>query len=358
MFVMGGELVGKYVPTSGRIIIFRQGQFGDTLVAFPAIEALHSLYPETPLVYCTNHFKSNRYVQGCDVITLSPFISEVATYCVEDSRLQKWIELRRKLKVRKNDLLIYLPYYQATRFQVIRDWLFFKSLGFYNMIGFKEAWEWNGFWRNSPNPLPQEVDRLVQVIRSAGIPAKSPDRCLVRFDDDWADRRYREWGLEGYSVLAVCPGSKMPSKLWPINRYIEVGREWHVRTGAALVIVGGPEESQMAEEIIKSWPGYGFSSCGVTLSQTAAMLSRAQAYCGNDTGSMHLAAILGVPCVAIFSARSPAKLWYPMGDRSVVLSSEVPCANCQLFNCSITPPTCLDMISIDQVLKALEHVWN
>jgi hypothetical protein len=43
MFVMGGGLVGKYVPTSGRIIIFHQGQFGDTLVAFPVVEFLVSL---------------------------------------------------------------------------------------------------------------------------------------------------------------------------------------------------------------------------------------------------------------------------------------------------------------------------
>lgn len=341
-----------------RIIIFRQGQFGDTLVAFPVIEALHRLYPEIPLVYCTNFFKSKNYVQGRDVALLSPHLHEVVTYCVEDSVPQKWWGLKAKLKVSKNDLLIYLPYGQTRRLQVIRDWLFFKTLNFRKVLGFKEAWWWDGYWRNTLDLLPKESDRLLGVLRSAGIPVEFPDRCALCFDDDWAARQWKEWGIEGQPVLAICPGTKMPSKRWPIERYIEVGREWHARTGAVLVIVGGPEEAQMANEIIKSWPCYGFSSCGVTLSQTAAVLSRVRAYCGNDTGSMHLAATLGVPCIAIFSARARARLWYPMGNRNAVLESDVSCANCGLECCHTTPPMCLDKISVEQVLDALEQVWN
>ncbi|MBO1223363.1 MAG: glycosyltransferase family 9 protein [Candidatus Scalindua sediminis] len=348
----------KHISQYNRIIIFRQGQFGDTLVAFPAIEALHLLYPNTSLVYCTNHFKSKEYVHGGDVARLCPHIQEVVTYSVEDSILQKRWELKEKLKVGKNDLLIYLPYYQVSQFQVVRDWFFFKTLNFCNMLGFKEAWRWAGYWRNTTDILPKETDRLLGILQSAGIPVESRDRCAISFDDDWGRQKWQEWGLENIPVLAICPGSKMQSKRWPIERYIKVGREWHKRTGMSLVMVGGPEESEIANEIISHWHGYGFSSCGATLTQTAAVLSLAQAYCGNDTGNMHLAAILGIPCVAIFSARAREKVWYPVGNRNVVLSSEVPCANCQLVQCHTSPPLCLELISVEQVLDALEKVWN
>jgi heptosyltransferase-3 len=342
----------------GRIIIFRQGQFGDTLVAFPVIEALHRLYMETPLVYCTNHFKSNKYVQGRDVALLNPHIHEIITYCVEDSFIKKWRGLKEDLKVSKNDILIYLPYSRHHRYQVVRDWFFFKTLGFRKMLGFKETWWWDGYWFNTPELLPKESKRMLDVLRSAGIQVDFPNRCALRFDHDWADRQWQEWGIKDNSVLAICPGSKMQSKRWPVERYIEVGREWHVRKGAMLVIVGGPEEAQQANEVVKSLPGYSFSSCGATLSQTAAILSRVQAYCGNDTGSMHLASVLGIPIVALFSARDRAKLWYPMGDRNVVLSAEVSCANCQLVRCHTSTPICLDLISVGQVLDAIEKVWN
>jgi ADP-heptose:LPS heptosyltransferase len=348
----------KQVLRPNQIVIFRQGQFGDTLVAFPVIEALYRLYPETPLVYCTNYFRSNRYVQGSEVASLNPHLSRVETYCVEDRASKKWKELKRKLRVRKGDWLIYLPYYQASRLQVFRDWMFFKSLNFTKMLGFKEAWRWASYWQNTSDLLPKEYKRLLDVLRSAGIPVEFPDQCALCFDDDWASKKWHEWDLEDHPVLAICPGSKMQSKRWPIDRYIEVGREWYSRTGAALVVVGGPEEAQMANKIINSWPGYGFSSCGASLGQTAGVLTRVKAYCGNDTGSMHLAAILGIPCVAIFSSRARAEIWHPMGNKNVILFSGVACANCQLVQCHTSPPLCLELISVEQVLDAMEKVWN
>ena len=144
----------------------------------------------------------------------------------------------------------------------------------------------------------------------------------------------------------------MESKRWPVERYIEVGREWHARKRSVLVIVGGPEEAEQANEIVKSFKGYSFSSCGATLSQIAAVLSRARAYCGNDTGSMHLASIIGDSLRCLILAWDRPRLWHPMGDRNVVLSSEVPCADCQLVRCHTSPPKCLEMISVKHVLDA------
>jgi len=197
---------------------------------------------------------------------------------------------------------------------------------------------------------------MLGFLRSAGILEEFSGRCSLKCDEDWAERKWDEWNLNGKKVLAVCPGSKMQSKRWPIERYIKVGYEWHKRTGMVLVVVGGPEEAEMANEIVNHWPGYGFSACGATLSQTAAVLLRTQAYCGNDTGSMHLAALLGIPCVAIFSAREPAKLWYPLGENHVILRKEVDCKHCNLENCNTTPPLCLDKISVEKVLNALTKV--
>ncbi len=343
----------------GRIIVFRQGQFGDTLVAFPVIESLHHLYPEIPLVYCTNHFKSNKYVQGQDVAQLSPYIKGIITYNVEDPVTTKYIGLKKSLNVSKHDLLIYLPYSTVRRYQIVRDWVFFKALNFKHMICFKENWNWTYVYESKKCQLPKESERMLGFLRLAGIPVEFSGPCsVINCDKDWAERKWSEWGLTGKRVLAMCPGSKMQSKRWLMKRYIKVGCEWHKRTGMPLIIVGGPEEAELAGEIINHWRGYGFSVCGASLSQTAAILTRVEAYCGNDTGSMHLASVLGIPCVALFSARECPELWYPMGNNNIVLSSEVPCANCKLVQCYTSPPKCLELISVGQVLDALEKVWN
>ena len=341
-----------------RIIIFRQGQFGDTLVGFPLIEGLHRLFPCIPITYCTNAFRSKNIVMGKEVAALSPYVDKVATYYVEDPVTVKWFELKKQLSAKKSDLLLYLPYGQATPWQIARDWLFFKSIGFHQLYGFREAWQWANSWLKMTPPLPKETDRLLKIARDAGLPVTPPSRCALQLDEKWAEQKWREWNLKERPVLAVCPGSKMQSKRWPIRRYIELGQQWRRKTGAALLIVGGPEEEGIASQILKEWAGYGFSGCGATLSQTAAILSRARAYCGNDTGSMHLAAIQGIPCVAIFSSQQPAGTWFPFGESHVILRNEIPCSNCMFENCYADPPECLQMTSVQKVLAALKAVWQ
>jgi len=340
-----------------RIVIFRPGQFGDTLVAFPVIEGLRQLFPRVPIIYCTNRFRKRGFVLGEEVMRINPIVNSIATYYVEDPVRKKWQNLKQQLNPDKDDLLIYLPYPDVTPMQVIRDWFFFFSLGFRKPSAFRASLLW-ARQRQQLFPLPKESDRLAQSLQASGLPVKPPEACRVYRDDDWAAQRWREWGLANRPVMAVCPGTKMQSKRWPIDRYLKVGIEWHRRTGAGLVIVGGPEDMGLACTLVKGWAGYGFSACGASIPQTAAVLGRAVAYCGNDTGSMHLAAIMGLPCVAIFSSREPQRLWFPYGEKHVVLRHPVPCEKCRMETCCHDTPVCLGKTSVTDVLKALELVWN
>jgi len=339
-----------------RIVVFRQGQFGDTVIIFPLIEALNRLYPNTPIFYCTNHFKSDKYVQGDDVIRMSPHIKKIVTYNMEDSILKKCMKLKKDLCAGEKDLLIYLPYGTYKRWQIVRDWIFFKIINFKKMICFEEMWNWTYIYEKKNCELPKEPERMLEFVRSAGMPVQLPEHCSLKYDENWAEQKWMEWGFDKKKVIAICPGGKMQSKRWPIARYIEVCRRWHKRTGMAFVVVGGPEETDMAKEIVSHLSGYVFSACGATLKQTAALLSRVQAYCGNDTGSMHMAAVLGISCAAIFSSRELPKRWYPIGENHIVLRKKIDCENCNLEICYKTPPPCLDNISVEEVLEALTQI--
>ena len=335
-----------------RIIIFRQGQFGDTLVVFPVIEALNKLFPSAQIVYCTNYFKTKQYVQGCDVARLSPYIDKIATYNVEDSVIRKYFDLKNDIEPGENELLIYLPYSRVKRYQIIRDWVFFRLLSFRNLVCFEENWNWTFTFENKNNILPKESERMAGFIRRAGIPIELKETCSINYNQDWAKEKWAQWRLDGEKVIAICPGSKMQSKRWPKERYIELGKMLHELTDASFVVIGGQEESELADDIISHWIGYGFSCCGASISQTAGILKRSLAYCGNDTGSMHLAALLGIPCVAIFSSREPPALWHPAGKNNVIFRKDVDCRNCNLEKCHASLPLCLEKISVEEVLEA------
>jgi ADP-heptose:LPS heptosyltransferase len=71
----------------------------------------------------------------------------------------------------------------------------------------------------------------------------------------------------------------------------------------------------------------------------------------NDTGTMHLAAILGVPVVAVFASTEP-QLTGPLGRGHVVIQHRVPCGPCFLRECPLDFE-CMKRVSVAEVAAAV-----
>ncbi len=71
-----------------------------------------------------------------------------------------------------------------------------------------------------------------------------------------------------------------------------------------------------------------------TLDQLIEELRECRLVLTNDTGTMHLAALLGVPVVAIFGSTEP-RLTGPLGDGHIILRHHVECSPCFLRECPI-----------------------
>ena len=72
----------------------------------------------------------------------------------------------------------------------------------------------------------------------------------------------------------------------------------------------------------------------------------------NDTGTMHLAAALGVPTVSIFGSTEPV-LTGPLGDRHTVIRHQVPCSPCFKRECPFGHYECMTRITPEQVARAV-----
>jgi heptosyltransferase-2 len=71
----------------------------------------------------------------------------------------------------------------------------------------------------------------------------------------------------------------------------------------------------------------------------------------NDTGTMHLASMLGTPVLAIFGSTEPV-LTGPMGEKSVVLRHQVECSPCFLRTCPLDF-RCMKAVEVDEVVEAV-----
>lgn len=139
----------------------------------------------------------------------------------------------------------------------------------------------------------------------------------------------------GFAVLLV--NASRATKLWPEDRWVELGRSLRARGLTSLLFWGAPEEGERARRIAAQIEG-AVVAPRAGLDAIAGNLAAARLVVGLDTGLTHLAAALGRPCVGIFCD-------YPV--ERVALVGDGPVAS--LGGVNVQPPTA-------EVLAALERV--
>lgn len=93
-------------------------------------------------------------------------------------------------------------------------------------------------------------------------------------------------------------------KLWPEAGWVALGENL-ARNGMRSILPWGSEtERRRSRQLAEKIP-LGIVPPALTLGQAAALISRAAAVVGVDTGLVHLAAALNVPAIAIYCASDP-----------------------------------------------------
>ena len=157
--------------------------------------------------------------------------------------------------------------------------------------------------------------------------------------------------------MALAPGGKRCLNRWPIDRFAEVGRRW-VESGGCVVVVGGENEKALGKLIEGQCGSTVLNLCGQTsVLETTEVLKNCGVLVTNDSGPMHLAALVGTPCVAVFSARDFPNKWFPRGVGHTVLRSEVDCSPCLLEEC-LNDHLCLTNIHVEEVWAAVMNTTN
>jgi heptosyltransferase II len=155
-------------------------------------------------------------------------------------------------------------------------------------------------------------------------------------------------------TLGLCPGAEYgPAKRW--LHFAEAARMLSERHGIRWLIFGTAKERALGEQIASELGAAGVNLTGqTTLTQLINELTRCRALLTNDTGTMHLAAHLGVPTIALFGSTEPA-LTGPIGEGHTVIRHHVECSPCFLRECPIDF-RCMNQISVSEVVEAVERV--
>ncbi len=264
-----------------------------------------------------------------------------------------WIRFYRKLRSYKLDMCILSPNHSCS------DSVWLYLIGIRNIVGayLPDSWERHGWIEN--RFLSKKLTRAqMSLDREAGYRLMYFPRGYARtltgnVDMELQDLvpflRYRETELPGQAkgpMVTMHPGGPQ-KKRWHPEGYAAIGRMMVQRFGVTILIIGGPPEAelgeQVANDILAACPeGQVVNCCGSSMNTTINCIARSKMYIGNSAGPIYLAMALGTPIVGVFRGKDR---WFSgpdaCGDQHRLVSNEF-----------------IERISISEVWSTVQYRWK
>jgi len=361
------------------ILLIKLSAVGDVVHTFPVLNKLRRRYPAARLDWLVTPAIG-------ELLQHHPAISNVIEFA-RDERSAPWrlapfvaaARLVAQLRAVEYDLVIDLQ-------GQLRSGFFAFTSGAPVRIGFgkpradswktlarkipeearKHAWQGarEGSWLAYTDYIPLPTLDIHPVERYLGV---GP---LLGLDDGPADfsfpipqqARARIEALADYydiakaKLLVMAPGTNWDTKAWRREAFAEVARHF-MQKRFAVTLIGSERERALCDEVAKLAPGAVNLAGETTLSELAALISRATVCVTNDSGPMHLAVALDRPVVSIFGPTDP--VWAgPYRRDGAVLRADLPCSPCYLRELSrcMYGHACMRDVSAAAVIERIESV--
>ena len=133
-------------------------------------------------------------------------------------------------------------------------------------------------------------------------------------------------------VVGISPGTRNALRSWGRERFAELARILDRSGDYRFVLIGGNGDRADTQFIAESLP----TAHVVDLAGTSAIADAPPVFAGLDlfiggeTGTTHIAALMGVPTLCIYSGVTNVDSWRPVGPRVVILRGNVSCSPCFL----------------------------
>jgi heptosyltransferase-2 len=329
-----------------KILVRAPNWIGDSVLALPAIECLSKNFPNAEIWVAAKEWVK-------DIFYAHDFIKEVLLLPESDD-----IKALRNLaqKIKELEFEVGILFTNS----------FFSALTFY-LARIPQRW---GYSRDGRGILltkgvtvrEQEANlhQLVyylNLISELGLKTYPPKLSLVLTPEEkkQAEELLLSFNIDSKRPLAVLsPGASYgPSKRWPASKFAELASLLSERKKARVLVVGSPNEADLAEAVTSSMKEKAINLSGKTsLRLLASLITHADLFITNDSGPMHLANALNVPVVAIFGPTDPA-ITGPFQEPATVIKKEVPCWPCSYRECPFDH-RCMMNIGVEEVYQACQ----
>jgi heptosyltransferase-2 len=344
------------------LIIALQG-LGNNLFLVPLVDSLRKRFPAARIDMLVFHEATEAFFQKPGLVNHWYFLGKPKIRFIP--RILRTIGALRKEK------------YLVSLLAFPSNHLFFNLVSFLIGARMRISHKYPGtFWKGgclNTHAIPLErTHDVFQNLHLANFTDWNPDKsarihCQIPTGArKILDRRYSLL-QPGIMKVGIHPGSSseraMKEKRWPMDRFVQV-IDWLLRRKNIHVYVFlGPDEKGLASSIRREDSRFRLVE-EKELSSVIYLISKMDRFIANDSGLMNISAALGVPTLDIAGGPTDPVRTYPLGKRSHILFSTIPCYPCRglenlgsRFKCIYATRRCLEEISVEQVIRFLEFTF-
>jgi heptosyltransferase-2 len=330
-----------------RILIRSGNWLGDAVMSVPAVRAIKRGRPDAHVTVVTPP----------ELAPVWKLVSEVDEVIAANTR--SVFSIARTIREQPGfDVAVLFPNSLRT---AIEAWLG----GVPRRIGYRghhRAWLLNQIVRERGKPRPPEhqAKRYLRIAHELGADVDDVSLNASVGEAVSVPNGKRDANGVPYSspsgqplMLGLCPGAEYgPAKRWLPERFAEAAAAVARRHPVRWVLFGKNGDKEVGDIIAGSLGEFCINRIGqTTVEQLINELRICRLVLTNDTGTMHLAALLGVPTVAIFGSTEP-RLTGPLGPNHVVIRHHVECSPCFLRKCPIDF-RCMKAVPADEVVDTV-----
>ncbi|MEW5947877.1 MAG: glycosyltransferase family 9 protein [Thermodesulfobacteriota bacterium] len=351
------------------ILVIRTHRLGDVLQLTPMLQGLREKHPSGKITFFTG-----RDMTG--LLSDNPNIDEIVSIPEKEYRwhLKNRPESYARIYNETYDLLSEL---RQRRFQLIVNRQYEVGGIMAGLIGADEI-RGGSFCPGRGFVFEDEVSKaLFGIIRTnrkanrrnlvdwachiAGVPPGCGDMAFyIQETDRWeADALLMAGGVrEDESPVAVQMGAARSFRQWGAENYGQVIK-WLVNArDTKVVLLGSDDEKGLAEVIRRNLSKENSRVIDLigktTLKTLGGALERCQCLITGDTGTMHMAASVGIPVIALFYGTAYPWETGPYGTGHLVLYADEPCAPCLNPGDCTSGHRCRKAITPEHVCRVLE----
>ena len=333
------------------VLIVKLSAIGDVVLSLPFLSALRKAKPEARLTWLVEEAAS-------DLVVDHPLLDRVIV-----SRRKSWT---RDLKAGRPDSALagvrsFLKELQEEKYDLAVDLqglfksgilIFLSRAG--RRVGFDRTREYSYLFLNERLPAydPDKHALLRYLDAAVYLGADAGAEVDFSFPVHPAAQTKAAELLEPVdrTLVAVNPGAKWITKLWPEEHWRELVGLLTGPGGLGVVMTGGPDERETNESIVRGLEGVLDLTGRTDLKTLAEIYRRVGFLICPDTGPMHLAAAAGATVAAIFGPTAPWRTG-PFGDHHLVIRTGTDCSPCFKKKCD--RPHCMTDIKAAQVFEAV-----